>query len=564
MMNRLARLLCRLVLAAWATSMALAAESVQGSECLDCHGDPDLTAVNEAGQTVSLHVDGAKYGASVHGAMPCAACHGDISRQHPDDTLPAKRVDCAACHEHQSSRHGASLHGAAVRGGAEAARCSNCHGGHQVLRDTSPDSTLHHSKISATCGACHPRSAQAVAESVHGLAAIRGERDAALCTDCHFEHAGGVVDGASARRLSAQICGKCHAAEPIAASFRPAPDPVKTFYQSYHGLAVQFGSTRAANCASCHGYHRILPSRNPDSSIHPNRLVETCGQCHPGATENFARGRIHGDSGRGKDTGSVVNRWVRSVYITIILTVVGLMAAHNLAVWLLKAAATRRAPGRSVMRMERTQRIQHMLLFVSFIVLAITGFALKHPDSWMAWMLGADDAIRRGLHRIFGLLLLATAVWHVLYVLTTAEGKRLFCDLWPRRGDVRGAADRIRSLAGKTPVRPRCGRFGYVEKIEYWAVVWGVVIMGVTGLMIWLKIDVTRILPRWAVEVATTVHYYEAILACLAVVVWHAYHVVFDPGVYPMNWAWWDGRVADEPCREKDPPARSASNQSQS
>ena len=63
--------------------------------------------------------------------------------------------------------------------------------------------------------------------------------------------------------------------------------------------------------------------------------------------------------------------------------------------------------------------------------------------------------------------------------------------------------------------------------------------------MIWFKIDVTQFLPRWAVDVATTVHYYEAILACLAIVVWHFYHVIFDPDVYPVNWAWWDGKVDD-------------------
>ena len=69
--------------------------------------------------------------------------------------------------------------------------------------------------------------------------------------------------------------------------------------------------------------------------------------------------------------------------------------------------------------------------------------------------------------------------------------------------------------------------------MEYWAVVWGTIIMGVTGLMIWFKIDVTHSLPRWFVDVAVTIHYYEAILACLAIVVWHFYHVIFDPDVYP-------------------------------
>ena len=69
-------------------------------------------------------------------------------------------------------------------------------------------------------------------------------------------------------------------------------DRVNTFFESYHGLAAQYGSTRAANCASCHGVHKILPSSDTDSTINPAHLVETCGKCHPGATENFALGKV--------------------------------------------------------------------------------------------------------------------------------------------------------------------------------------------------------------------------------------------------------------------------------
>ena len=101
--------------------------------------------------------------------------------------------------------------------------------------------------------------------------------------------------------------------------------------------------------------------------------------------------------------------------------------------------------------------------------------------------------------------------------------------------------------------KPKIGRFGYAEKMEYWAVVWGTIIMGVTGLMIWFKLDVTRFLPRWAVDVALTIHYYEAVLACLAIVVWHFYHVIFDPDVYPLNTACWNGRVSEEWQKHEHP-----------
>ena len=111
----------------------------------------------------------------------------------------------------------------------------------------------------------------------------------------------------------------------------------------------------------------------------------------------------------------------------------------------------------------------------------------------------------------------------------------------------------MRYLAGLSDEKPKIGRFGYAEKIEYWAVIWGTIIMGVTGLMIWFKLDVTRFLPRWAVDVALTIHYYEAVLACLAIVVWHFYHVIFDPDIYPLNTACWNGRVSEEWQKHEHP-----------
>jgi cytochrome b subunit of formate dehydrogenase len=89
--------------------------------------------------------------------------------------------------------------------------------------------------------------------------------------------------------------------------------------------------------------------------------------------------------------------------------------------------------------------------------------------------------------------------------------------------------------------------------MEYWAVVWGTIIMGLTGLAIWAKIFVTDWLPRWVIDVATNVHFYEAILACLAIFVWHFYHVIFDPDVYPLNRACLDGRVSEEWQEEEHP-----------
>ena len=126
-------------------------------------------------------------------------------------------------------------------------------------------------------------------------------------------------------------------------------------------------------------------------------------------------------------------------------------------------------------------------------------------------------------------------------------------DLFPITKDLADVGCAGRYLLGLSKGKPLIGRFGYAEKVEYWAVVWGTVIMGVTGFMIWFKMDVTQWLPRWAVDVALTIHYYEAILACLAILVWHLYHVMFDPDVYPLNPSCWDGRVSEHWQQEEHP-----------
>jgi cytochrome b subunit of formate dehydrogenase len=104
---------------------------------------------------------------------------------------------------------------------------------------------------------------------------------------------------------------------------------------------------------------------------------------------------------------------------------------------------------------------------------------------------------------------------------------------------------------GASKVRPKIARFGYAEKAEYWAVVWGTIVMGLTGLMIWFKLGLFAFLPRWAIDIALAVHFYEAILATLAIIVWHFYHVIFDPDVYPVNFAFLDGRVSEDLYREE-------------
>lgn len=515
---------------------------LENDPCLECHSDKSLTKTNREGKEVSLYVDVAIQKASAHKSLACVSCHSDFTKDHPDNNLPAKPVDCRPCHKDQSATYDASAHGIALKSGdASAPVCVDCHGRHDVLPPTSPESPLHFTNLAKTCGNCHEKESEEVRASVHGQGAAKGERESATCIDCHNGHQIKALKGASPYVISIEVCSQCHTSARLNAKFQIPGSKVSTFLGSYHGLAVQGRSASAANCASCHGFHKVLPSTDPNSSIHKSHLVETCGRCHPGATENFAFARVHSDND--DDLAAIANHWVRTIYLVLIFGVVGALSLHNLMAWLRSAIHARRNRGVLVTRMNRNYRIQHFILLTSFILLALTGFALKYPDTWLAWIFGSET-IRHWLHRGAGVVLIGLGLFHLIQCIFTRQGRNLLRDFLPCRQDAKDIATNLRYFIGTAPGHAKFGRFGYPEKLEYWAVVWGSVIMGITGLMIWFKLGATQFLPRWVVEVAATVHYYEAILACLAIIVWHLYLVIFSPDVYPINWAWWDGKVS--------------------
>lgn len=366
------------------------------------------------------------------------------------------------------------------------------------------------------------------------------------------------VEQASASASTAvatDTCAGCHEGVALTREFGVAAERVSSYKDSYHGLASQMGSKVVANCASCHGVHNILPSSDPKSMISANNLPQTCGQCHVGAGVNFATGKIHLTSelvsatGTG-DAGAIGTRIVRWIYIPLIVLVIGGMVFHNGLIWFRKAAAKKRQD-RRIVRLTFNQRVQHWLLLTSFIALVLSGFALQYPESWLAALLGGNEYLRRIIHRIAAVIMLAVGVYHLVYLFVTKEGRMWLKDMLVRGKDFKDVIGNFGYYLGVSKVRPKIGRFGYAEKAEYWAVIWGTVIMGLTGLMIWFKLGVFAFLPRWAIDIALAVHFYEAVLATLAIVVWHFYQVIFDPDVYPVNFAFLDGRVSEEHDREE-------------
>ncbi|MEW6749595.1 MAG: cytochrome b/b6 domain-containing protein, partial [Candidatus Latescibacterota bacterium] len=181
--------------------------------------------------------------------------------------------------------------------------------------------------------------------------------------------------------------------------------------------------------------------------------------------------------------------------------------------------------------------------------LVITGFALKFPDAWwvkpLTW-LGMAETTRRWVHRIAGVVMLVQSVVYLGYLLFHRAGRRDLVAMLPRLTDVRDLRTNVLYRLGRAPAEPLFARYTYVEKAEFWAVVWGTVIMGASGLTLWFPEVATRFLPGLVVSLAEIVHYYEAWLATLAIVVWHFFYVILYPGEYPVNLTVFDGRITEE------------------
>lgn len=209
-------------------------------------------------------------------------------------------------------------------------------------------------------------------------------------------------------------------------------------------------------------------------------------------------------------------------------------------------------------RMTLNERMQHMLLASSFIVLVLTGFGLKFPEAfwvkWIVWVIGENAFELRGVvHRIASVVMVAVSFYHLLYVAFTHNGRQLVKDFWFRKQDLKDLSQSLLYLIGKTKIKPRFGRFSYIEKMEYWAVAWGTIVMGATGGVLWFENTFLQYIKTSGMDIATAIHYYEAILASLAIVVWHFYFVFINPDVFPMNKAWIKGTLTREEMEKEHP-----------
>ncbi len=198
------------------------------------------------------------------------------------------------------------------------------------------------------------------------------------------------------------------------------------------------------------------------------------------------------------------------------------------------------------LRLTLNERAQHLNLMINFTILVITGFALKYPTA--LWVSPIADApagmtIRGFIHRLSGVALMTLAGYHLLYLIFTPRGRQIVKDMVPRWKDAKDLWETLKNnLFINRPAKElKMGRFNYKEKMEYLALIWGTFIMALTGFILWYEVQWLRYFPKWTYDLARAIHFYEAILATLAIVVWHFYSVLLDPEIYPMNWAWITG-----------------------
>ncbi len=583
-------------------------ETIPGLSCKNCHGTHEVSSPRQ-GQSkfnntkVSLlcakcHKDESdRFITSSHnlaiqkgvtGAPGCLDCHKSAitAKTLKNDSLKvkiAKEKLCLSCHLDDPEvrnripqskafiqAYEKSVHGKALsNGNYKAATCVDCHSSHDLQSGKLTTSSVYKTNIANTCSKCHYKIAEEYKESIHGKSLKAGKLDAPTCTDCHGEHNILKHDDpnspVSFKNVSGQICTPCHASVRLSERYGLSSNRVQTFIESYHGLALRGGSANVANCGSCHGIHNIKPSSDSTSLIHKNNLAKTCGKCHPGANENFTKGKIHVDA---TDKQEPILYWISTLYIILIFSIIGGMLLHNI-LDLIKKAKIKLLIRRGVirkevhhshrlyLRMTLSERIQHLSLLLSFFTLVITGFMLSFPDAW--WVRHIREIIpgafelRSYLHRIAAVVMIAASVYHVYYLSFTKRGRQLFIDLLPRLKDATDAIGVLKYNFGLSKEKPKFGRFSYIEKSEYWALVWGNIVMAATGFIMWFENTFIGIFTKLGWDVARTVHYYEAWLAFLAIVVWHIYFVIFNPDVYPMNLAWIKGTITEEEMEEEHP-----------
>jgi cytochrome b subunit of formate dehydrogenase len=571
--------------------------SVHGQTgCAQCHAEVTASLARPC-STIRSKVDCspchgpvvAQYDSSRHGTLAakgdpdaprCGDCHtkhAEQSHLRPTSATFARNIPnlCARCHrkgEKAARRIAAkdaglvqsyeeSIHGKGLlqSGLTVTATCTSCHTAHGELPPDDPRSTVFAGNVASTCGTCHNGIEEQFRNSIHapGVGKPKGDIPLPTCIDCHTSHKISRTDLANFRLRMLDQCGRCHESE------------ATSFFQTVHGKVSRLGDLGAAKCYDCHGTHNILPPSDPRSALSRRNIENTCSQCHTGVNRRFVGYLTHATH---HDPKRYPYLFLAFWAMTSLLVGTMTFATGHTAAWLWRLWRTpelrarhvaARAAARQYQRFDSFTRRMHLVMLLSFFTLALTGMVLKFSD--MAWAqrlagLVGGFSTTGVLHRVAALTLIAVFLVHLFDVrrkkrrsgmtwrqFITAPNSLVF-----NGQDARELWQSIKWFLGRGP-RPRYGRYTYWEKFDYFAVFWGMLIIGSTGLMLWFPEVFTVLLPGWLVNVANIIHSDEALLAVAFIFTVHFFNTHFRPDKFPMDPVIFTGHVPIEELKRDKP-----------
>ncbi|RME27007.1 MAG: hypothetical protein D6806_05315 [Deltaproteobacteria bacterium] len=539
-------------------------------DCSVCHAE----VVNE--YRTSIHGKLAERGDPQ--APSCLDCHGHHGIKKKSDsaspTFPTNvPVLCGKCHregekaakrykgpEHDIVKHYTmSIHGKGLlkSGLVVTAMCTDCHTAHRALPAEDPSSSVNPSNVPKTCARCHNGIFEQFVNSVHypkGDEKKDGKKYPA-CTDCHSSHTIARTDKKDFKLEIIDQCGRCH--EKI----------TEGYFETYHGKVSRLGYTAAAKCYDCHGAHDILPPWDPRSHLSRNNIVKTCGKCHEGSHRRFAGYLTHATH-HDPDKYPILyyTFWAMSL---LLVGVFAFFWVHTL-LWLPRSLRERKRRKerdaeckQCVRRFGKLESRLHLLMVISFLGLVLTGMTLKFSyTAWAQWLSRALGGFESAgyIHRVCALI---TFFYFGTHLVDLVRRKRRSGLGWwkfifnrdsmiPNKKDIEDFVATFKWFIGSGP-RPRYGRWTYWEKFDYLAVFWGVAVIGLTGLMLWLPEWFTYVLPGWAVNVATIIHSDEALLAAGFIFTVHFFNTHLRPEKFPMDTVIFTGCMPLEELKEDRP-----------
>jgi len=571
-----AAMLVALALSAFCLTAAAepADPKLENSKCLRCHGRAGFSREAENGEMRDLHVDADAFEHSVHGVRDCVNCHKDIIKI-PHRKGIERKVGCVQCHTElwkEAQRKGTTQENARLgvvmqqiesyMGSIHArpsledqsrtnATCYNCHDAHYITPIDSHIGANGRLKIPNICGKCHEKQRDMYLTSVHGQEVLKGNANAAVCSDCHTTHNIKNPHDETSRLAITDKCGNCH------------QDKLESYTETYHGQVTRLGYGETAKCFDCHGSHNIRRADDEASMVNVKNRLNTCRTCHKDATEGFVTFEPHGTT---HDLKKFPQMWLASKFmIGLLMGTFSFFWLHS-ALWYFREYRDRKQGkdrphvltdqmstegGTHVRRFSGWWRLAHLVGALSIMTLALTGLTLLFAQSsWAPVVMKSLGGPKSAgfAHRVGAIGFMSVFFLHLIYfAIHIGRQWRTFQwfgpkSLVPNWQDLKDIVAMFQWFFGLAS-RPVFDRFTYWEKFDYWAPFWGMTIIGLSGVMMWLPELTASLLPGWVFNVATIVHGEEAILAVVFLFTVHFFNNHFRPDKFPQDITMFTGRV---------------------